>query len=182
MGNGFDFGILSDSLVHLCPLPAEHRLPTGRSRVIVPPRLMAEALGYGRTAQAAGAGCKEEGEADRGRGCAPDRLRRSRRLGSLGNVRSLHGTLEESTGAGISSVLAGSAEEKTFYLETFGCQMNDHDSEKVAGVLMARGYSQVEKPEAASVILYNTCSIREKAAQKVFSRLGEFRERQAEGK
>ena len=74
------------------------------------------------------------------------------------------------------------AEERTFYLETFGCQMNDHDSEKVAGVLMARGYAQVEKPEAAGVILYNTCSIREKAAQKVFSRLGEFRERQAEGK
>ncbi len=70
----------------------------------------------------------------------------------------------------------------TFYLETFGCQMNDHDSEKVAGVLMARGYQQVEKPENAGVILYNTCSIREKAAQKVFSRLGEFRERQAEGK
>src|SRR5271165_4111396 len=63
----------------------------------------------------------------------------------------------------------------TFYLETFGCQMNDHDSEKVAGVLLARGYRQVETPEAAKVILYNTCSIREKAAQKVFSRLGELR-------
>ncbi len=75
-----------------------------------------------------------------------------------------------------------SSAEGTFYLETFGCQMNDHDSEKVAGVLMARGYRQVENPENAGVILYNTCSIREKAAQKVFSRLGEFRERQAEGK
>jgi tRNA-2-methylthio-N6-dimethylallyladenosine synthase len=63
----------------------------------------------------------------------------------------------------------------TFFLETFGCQMNDHDSEKVAGVLAARGYRQVQKPADASVILYNTCSIREKAAQKVFSRLGEFR-------
>ena len=63
----------------------------------------------------------------------------------------------------------------TFYLETFGCQMNDHDSEKVAGVLVARGYRQVDEPEAAKVILYNTCSIREKAAQKVFSRLGELR-------
>src|SRR5271156_169810 len=63
----------------------------------------------------------------------------------------------------------------TFFLETFGCQMNDHDSEKVAGVLVSRGYRQVEKPSDASVILYNTCSIREKAAQKVFSRLGEFR-------
>src|SRR5215469_8810358 len=63
----------------------------------------------------------------------------------------------------------------TFFLETFGCQMNEHDSEKVAGVLLARGYQQVETPEAAKVILYNTCSIREKAAQKVFSRLGELR-------
>jgi len=67
------------------------------------------------------------------------------------------------------------AEGATFYLETFGCQMNDHDSEKVAGVLLARGYRQVDGPEAAKVILYNTCSIREKAAQKVFSRLGELR-------
>src|SRR3974377_500756 len=63
----------------------------------------------------------------------------------------------------------------TFYLETFGCQMNEHDSEKVAGVLLARGYKQVERLDAADVVLYNTCSIREKAAQKVFSRLGELR-------
>lgn len=59
-----------------------------------------------------------------------------------------------------------------FYLETFGCQMNVHDSEKVAGLLLARGYHQVDDPEQADVILYNTCSIREKAAQKVFARLG----------
>jgi len=70
----------------------------------------------------------------------------------------------------------------TFFLETFGCQMNDHDSEKVAGVLLSRGYQQVESPEAASLILYNTCSIREKAAQKVFSRLGEFGLQQNEGR
>ncbi len=69
----------------------------------------------------------------------------------------------------------------TFFLETFGCQMNDHDSEKVAGVLLSRGYRQVETPDAASLILYNTCSIREKAAQKVFSRLGEYRTKQTEG-
>src|SRR4029077_15020968 len=69
----------------------------------------------------------------------------------------------------------------TFFLETFGCQMNDHDSEKVAGVLLSRGYRQVESPDAASLILYNTCSIREKAAQKVFSRLGEYRTKQSEG-
>src|ERR1700682_4125905 len=64
------------------------------------------------------------------------------------------------------------AEAGTFYLETFGCQMNDHDSEKVAGVMVGRGYTQVEAPGDASVILYNTCSIREKAEKKVFSRLG----------
>jgi tRNA-2-methylthio-N6-dimethylallyladenosine synthase len=76
----------------------------------------------------------------------------------------------------------GEGQRGTFFLETFGCQMNDHDSEKVAGLLLSRGYQQVETPEAASMILYNTCSIREKAAQKVFSRLGEYREKQTEGK
>jgi tRNA-2-methylthio-N6-dimethylallyladenosine synthase len=77
---------------------------------------------------------------------------------------------------------AGSGARGTFFLETFGCQMNDHDSEKVAGVLVARGYRQVHSPEAASLILYNTCSIREKAAQKVFSRLGEFRAQPNDGR
>ncbi|HXC32858.1 MAG TPA: tRNA (N6-isopentenyl adenosine(37)-C2)-methylthiotransferase MiaB, partial [Verrucomicrobiae bacterium] len=54
-------------------------------------------------------------------------------------------------------------------------QMNAHDSEKVMGVLLGRGYRQVETIDAAKLVLYNTCSIREKAAQKVFSRLGAFR-------
>ncbi len=60
--------------------------------------------------------------------------------------------------------------------------MNDHDSEKVAGVLLARGYRPVDSPDAAQVIFYNTCSIREKAAQKVFSRLGQFKAGQDAGK
>ena len=64
---------------------------------------------------------------------------------------------------------------RTFYIETFGCQMNVHDSEKVAGVLLQRGYRQVDTPEAAQCVFYNTCSIREKAAQKVFSRLGQLK-------
>ena len=63
---------------------------------------------------------------------------------------------------------------RTFYIETFGCQMNDHDSEKVAGVLLRRGYRQAASPAEARLVLYNTCSIREKAEQKVFSRLGLF--------
>jgi tRNA-2-methylthio-N6-dimethylallyladenosine synthase len=69
---------------------------------------------------------------------------------------------------------------RTFYIETFGCQMNVHDSEKVAGVLMGRGLEPVDDPEQADVVLYNTCSIREKAAQKVFSRLGAFKRRHSE--
>src|SRR5262244_2496816 len=80
-----------------------------------------------------------------------------------------------------SSERSAAAQCGTFLLETFGCQMNEHDSEKVAGVLLARGYRQVGTVEAASLILYNTCSIREKAAQKLFSRLGEYRAKQSEG-
>ncbi|MGH9688142.1 MAG: tRNA (N6-isopentenyl adenosine(37)-C2)-methylthiotransferase MiaB [Candidatus Acidiferrales bacterium] len=64
---------------------------------------------------------------------------------------------------------------KSFYIETFGCQMNAHDSEKVAGLLMARGYRPAANSAQADLMFYNTCSIREKAAQKVFSRLGEWR-------
>ncbi len=78
------------------------------------------------------------------------------------------------------SVTPGSG--KSFYIETFGCQMNVHDSEKVVGVLAGRGYRQVEKLTDADLIFYNTCSIREKAAQKVFSRLGEFRGTAGENK
>jgi tRNA-2-methylthio-N6-dimethylallyladenosine synthase len=65
--------------------------------------------------------------------------------------------------------------KKSFYLETFGCQMNAHDSEKVSGVLLGRGYRAVENPAQADLVLYNTCSIREKAAQKVFARLGDWK-------
>jgi tRNA-2-methylthio-N6-dimethylallyladenosine synthase len=71
---------------------------------------------------------------------------------------------------------------KTFYIETFGCQMNAHDSEKVIGTLMAQGYSQVETPEAAHLVLYNTCSIRDKAEQKVFTRLQNFKREAGKGK
>ena len=67
------------------------------------------------------------------------------------------------------------APHKTFYLETFGCQMNVHDSEKVIGTLVHEGYRQVETVEQADLILYNTCSIRDKAEQKVFNRLATTR-------
>src|SRR6201992_3524181 len=68
-----------------------------------------------------------------------------------------------------------SEKQKTFYIETFGCQMNVHDSEKVIGTLVAQGYAQVQAPEDAALVLYNTCSIRDKAEQKVFTRLQSFK-------
>lgn len=70
---------------------------------------------------------------------------------------------------------------KKFYIETFGCQMNVHDSEKVIGTLVSRGYSQVETVADADLVLYNTCSIRDKAEQKVFHRLEQFK-RENKGK
>jgi tRNA-2-methylthio-N6-dimethylallyladenosine synthase len=72
--------------------------------------------------------------------------------------------------------------DKTFYLETFGCQMNVHDSEKVIGTLVHEGYRQVQTVEQADLILYNTCSIRDKAEQKVFHRLADFKKLQSQGK
>ena len=72
--------------------------------------------------------------------------------------------------------------EKTFYLETFGCQMNVHDSEKVIGTLLQEGYRQVPTVEEAGLILYNTCSIRDKAEQKVFHRLADYKKLQEQGK
>ena len=69
-----------------------------------------------------------------------------------------------------------------FYIETFGCQMNVHDSEKVIGTLVTRGYTQVETPDEAELILYNTCSIRDKAEQKVFHRLDQFKKDHGRGK
>ncbi len=74
------------------------------------------------------------------------------------------------------------AAEKTFYLETFGCQMNAHDSEKVIGTLRQQGYRQVETEEEAGLILYNTCSIRDKAEQKVFNRLNDYKKLHKAGK
>jgi len=66
---------------------------------------------------------------------------------------------------------------RKLYLETFGCQMNMLDSELVLGQLHAHGYQSVDDISAADVILYNTCSVREHAEQKVWSRLGELRQR-----
>ncbi len=63
---------------------------------------------------------------------------------------------------------------RTVYLETFGCQMNELDSELVSGQLASLGYRFTPHADAADVVLYNTCSVREHAEQKVWSRLGEL--------
>ncbi len=61
---------------------------------------------------------------------------------------------------------------KTLYIHTIGCQMNVYDSERIAGGLAPLGYRQVSEPESADLVILNTCAIREKAEQKVFSFLG----------
>ena len=64
---------------------------------------------------------------------------------------------------------------KKLYIQTFGCQMNVQDSEKMAALLLQSGYEATDDPAMADLIIVNTCSIREKAAQKICSQLGRFR-------
>jgi len=62
-----------------------------------------------------------------------------------------------------------------FYIHTFGCQMNVHDSEQMATLLEEAGYARTCDPGSADIIIMNTCSVREKAAQKAYSELGRLR-------
>jgi tRNA-2-methylthio-N6-dimethylallyladenosine synthase len=62
-----------------------------------------------------------------------------------------------------------------YFIETFGCQMNDLDSEKIAGNLRHSGMAPVDDLEQADIIVLNTCSVRDKAVQKVYARLGEIK-------
>lgn len=64
---------------------------------------------------------------------------------------------------------------KKLYLKSFGCQMNERDSEAVTGLLLDRGWETTPEVEGADLLLYNTCSIRDHAEQKVFGRMGSFR-------
>jgi tRNA-2-methylthio-N6-dimethylallyladenosine synthase len=63
-----------------------------------------------------------------------------------------------------------------FYVETWGCQMNELDSQRLAGQLQREGLVPTDDPTAADVVLLNSCSVREKAEQKAYSRLGEYRQ------
>ena len=70
--------------------------------------------------------------------------------------------------------------KRTYVVETYGCQMNVHDSERIAGLLEADGYAPAATPETADVVVVNTCSVRERAEEKLFTRLGEIRAAAAE--
>ncbi|MDT8343017.1 MAG: tRNA (N6-isopentenyl adenosine(37)-C2)-methylthiotransferase MiaB [Thermohalobaculum sp.] len=64
---------------------------------------------------------------------------------------------------------------KKLWIKTYGCQMNVYDSERMAAALVAEGYVEAESPEGADLVVLNTCHIREKAAEKVYSDLGRLR-------
>jgi len=64
---------------------------------------------------------------------------------------------------------------KKYWLKTYGCQMNVHDSEKLAGLLSKMGYLPALEEKEADIILLNTCTVREKAAQKVYTQLGRIK-------
>ena len=73
-------------------------------------------------------------------------------------------------------------EPKKVFIRTFGCQMNEYDSDKMSDVLRAaEGYEPTNDPEQADLILFNTCSVREKAQEKVFSDLGRVKHLKKKG-
>ena len=67
------------------------------------------------------------------------------------------------------------ARAKTYCIETYGCQMNAHDSERLAGMLEAEGYVRVGRPADASLVLFNTCCVRENADNKLYGNLGHMK-------
>ena len=69
----------------------------------------------------------------------------------------------------------GMGNGKKFYIRTYGCQMNEHDTEVMAGIFMALGYEPTNTVDDANVILLNTCAIRENAENKVFGELGHLK-------
>ena len=64
-----------------------------------------------------------------------------------------------------------------YFIETYGCQMNVHDSERMAGLLEQAGYEAAASDEDADLLVLNTCSVRERAEEKLYTRLGEIRQR-----
>ncbi|MDB5434445.1 MAG: 2-methylthioadenine synthetase, partial [Phenylobacterium sp.] len=73
--------------------------------------------------------------------------------------------------------MSAPAPSKRLFIKTYGCQMNVYDSERMADVLSPLGYAVTDSPEGADLVVLNTCHIREKATEKVYSELGKLRER-----
>ena len=71
-------------------------------------------------------------------------------------------------------------EKKKFHITTFGCQMNEHDSETMAGMLIAKGYEPARERKDANIVIFNTCSIRENADKRFFGTLGQLKKRKIE--
>ena len=68
---------------------------------------------------------------------------------------------------------------KKLFVKTYGCQMNAYDSAKMADLLAPLGYAQADAPEGADMVILNTCHIRERAAEKVYSELGRLKQMKA---
>lgn len=75
----------------------------------------------------------------------------------------------------IDSNLLNVGKNKTFYIKTYGCQMNEHDTEVMQGILQEMGYEETQDDLAADVVILNTCAIRENAENKVFGKIGELK-------
>ena len=71
------------------------------------------------------------------------------------------------------------ADNQKFFIKTFGCQMNDRDSEVICGLLNKEGYSIADEPDKADIILFNTCSVRQHAEDKVWSEIGKYKKGQS---
>jgi len=78
--------------------------------------------------------------------------------------------------------MGGTHRPRRFFIETWGCQMNELDSQRMSGQLMQQGILPTREPGEADLILLNSCSVREKAEQKVYSRLGEYRQLKKDGR
>lgn len=72
------------------------------------------------------------------------------------------------------------SDKKTFHITTFGCQMNEHDSETLAGMLIEKGYVPAAERKDANIVIFNTCSIRENADKRFFGTLGQLKRRKTE--
>ena len=72
--------------------------------------------------------------------------------------------------------LENNMDKKLFCISTYGCQMNEEDSEKLSGMLKSQGYERTDNKEEASIIIFNTCCVRENAENKVFGNLGQLKQ------